>query len=422
MENKTFIIFTTALLLFSSFFSTLTIAENISVLNDGDDYLDQYHEEHDLGFASAGSSRDFEYAQSFKPTYNVLTRIQLNAAGGGWVNGKPRDVVLTIRKDLYGNNLTKPISLTFETKWLEYDFIDLQVTTEETYYILWKDNGGDAFYPGLDGGYYYTRGNGYCYSFSDKKWEGAGVDFCFRTYGRNGTDANNPPETPVITNNVEHGIMNVEYTFEFRSNDVDNDRVQYRVDWGDGSSPSTSELIDCSESAALSHTWSKSGVYWMSIRTIDEHGSESPELRPTGPMYVRKETNSPPLKPKLDGPSEGEFKQVFDFSAITYDCDYEKVYYMFDWGDETTTEWLGPFEPGEICHATKSWTGFILTEYYNVRVTSKDESNAQSPWSDPHEVKVYQGRSKAKIRTGSIEKIFENYPFLNLLRNHLLTN
>ena len=401
MKKKFIIIFILAIFSISTLPSFISIARNVSLLDDGGDELDQYQDKYETGFATAGGS-GFEYAQSFRPTYNILTRIKLNTNGGGWVGNKPHTLIFTVRKDLNGNNLVASSSYDFKSKWFEIDFYDAQVNPEETYYLLWGDVGGDAFFPSADGNYHYLRGKGYLCRGSNS-WYGAGRDFCFKTYGRNGTDGNNPPEIPEPVSIPIEGIIGETYTYNFKSEDIDGDDVKLKIDWGGGNDPTITEEYPSGEIISVQHIWEEPGVYWMTVTTIDEHDSESLDIE-LNPVYIRAHSNTPPMKPELDGDREGAFNKDLQFSTVTYDCDRQDIYYLFDWGDHTDSGWLGPYQSGEICTTTNSWPGFLYTDYYDVSVLSKDSTDAKSEWSDSIEVKVYQGKLKNKIGDNFLQK------------------
>ena len=51
---------------------------------------------------------------------------------------------------------------------------------------------------------------------------------------------------------------------------------------------------------------------------------------------------------------------------------------MFDWGDETYSEWLGPYNSGEEVETNNSWN--TIGEY-EVKAKAKDTFGAESDWS-----------------------------------------
>jgi hypothetical protein len=91
--------------------------------------------------------------------------------------------------------------------------------------------------------------------------------------------------------------------------------------------------------------------------------------------------NTPPEKPEApDGQINGEIQTEYEYSTITYDIHSHKIYYMWDWGDGTFSEWLGPYNSGEECIGKNSWSE---KGDYEIRVKAKDEFDYESSWSDP---------------------------------------
>ena len=96
-------------------------------------------------------------------------------------------------------------------------------------------------------------------------------------------------------------------------------------------------------------------------------------------------TSTPPLKPTVTGPDHGVYNQTLTFSAVTTDPNCEQIYYLFDWGNGEVSDWLGPFNSGEVVEASYSWPGIGA---YIVKVKAKDVNNANSEWSNPHRVDI----------------------------------
>ncbi len=92
-------------------------------------------------------------------------------------------------------------------------------------------------------------------------------------------------------------------------------------------------------------------------------------------------TNNPPEKPDTPtGPASGKPGTQYLYSTSTTDPDGDFVSYMWDWGDGTTSSWLGPFNSGATATATHSWTE---QGSYQIKVKAKDTFGAESDWSDP---------------------------------------
>ncbi len=94
--------------------------------------------------------------------------------------------------------------------------------------------------------------------------------------------------------------------------------------------------------------------------------------------------NKPPDKPSPPiGPLSGKPEVEYNFTAITTDLEDNQVYYKWDWGDGTFSEWLGPYftySNGQICKISNSW---IDSGDFEVRLKAKDIHGAESEWSDP---------------------------------------
>jgi hypothetical protein len=75
-----------------------------------------------------------------------------------------------------------------------------------------------------------------------------------------------------------------------------------------------------------------------------------------------------------------------DFSSSTTDPEGENIFYLFDWGDGTDSDWLGPYSSGETCTASKSWAD---AGAYDVSVKAKDIYDRESGWSNALSVARY---------------------------------
>jgi parallel beta-helix repeat protein len=94
-------------------------------------------------------------------------------------------------------------------------------------------------------------------------------------------------------------------------------------------------------------------------------------------MYI----NNPPNTPNQPtGPTTGKPGVPYDFSSSTVDLDNDQVYYKWDWGDGSFSEWLGPYDSGETLITSHIWNE---TGGYAIRVKAKDANDLESDWSDP---------------------------------------
>lgn len=127
-------------------------------------------------------------AQSFKPNGQLLTRIQLFIAKIGDITS---DLEIILKDALTGQNITTSTVSSSEIPtsnpdWVEFDFIDINVTQENVYYIICKtDNGNPSnSYTWFESSNNpYDRGTKYSSDDNGITWEqNPDTDFCFRTY------------------------------------------------------------------------------------------------------------------------------------------------------------------------------------------------------------------------------------------------
>ena len=153
-------------------------------------------------------------AQSFKPTTKTLTRIQLYINRIGDITS---DFEINIKDSLTGPILTN-LSVSYNEippanpEWIQFNFIDINVTVDQTYYIICKTNTGDQsnsynWYEASDNPY--ETGIKYYSDDSGENWQqSSDYDFCFKTYGQKAEI-----DIPYIKGgfgwNIYYGIKNI---------------------------------------------------------------------------------------------------------------------------------------------------------------------------------------------------------------------
>jgi len=244
-------------------------------------YLDQYCKEPGLAFKFAykNEEKNLFFAQSFKPSLPILTKINLHI---GRFGGITSDLIFSIRYSLTGEDLvtiSRPYYLiTKHQLWNIFDIPDINVNIGETYYIILKTYGGN-----------YDNDDIYAWSLSKdhRYWKGDiwlnwGTEwfehydqtesFCFETYGY---DPNNfQPQTPVIYGEKKGSTAKM-YEYFFTANDLDQDKVCFWIDWGDGTVDEWSEYVESGKQIMVSHKYDESGFYKISAIAKDVNGAES---------------------------------------------------------------------------------------------------------------------------------------------------
>jgi hypothetical protein len=101
---------------------------------------------------------------------------------------------------------------------------------------------------------------------------------------------------------------------------------------------------------------------------------------PTLSFYYNK-----PKKPETPtGTRTGKAEFEYNYSTSTIDPNNDELFYKWDFGDGNISDWVGPYNSGEICTILYKWN----QGDYEIRVKAKDINNDESPWSDPLPVKM----------------------------------
>jgi SagB-type dehydrogenase family enzyme len=88
--------------------------------------------------------------------------------------------------------------------------------------------------------------------------------------------------------------------------------------------------------------------------------------------------NNPPLAPSISGPSNGLNGVLYNYTIVTTDPDGDDVYYYIDWGDETSSGWIGPFASGTPVPFNHTWS---QAGTYTIKVKAKDTFGSESIWT-----------------------------------------
>lgn len=98
-----------------------------------------------------------------------------------------------------------------------------------------------------------------------------------------------------------------------------------------------------------------------------------------------------PKKPQTPtGENQGSAGKEYSYKTATIDPQGDQVYYKWNWGDGTESDWLGPYDSGDPCESLHSWTE---KGDYNIIVKAKDIYGKESEWSDPLEVSMPKSKT-----------------------------
>ena len=103
-------------------------------------------------------------------------------------------------------------------------------------------------------------------------------------------------------------------------------------------------------------------------------------------LSLEEPENHPPLPPNQpQGPAQGDAGIPYSYISNTTDPENDEILYLFDWGDNTNSSWLGPYSSGYVVNATHSWSEKGL---YKIKVKAKDIHGLESSWSDSLDIEV----------------------------------
>lgn len=174
---------------------------------------------------------------------------------------------------------------------------------------------------------------------------------------------------------------------------------------------------------SLSNTWDDplrhEGNYWSDYTGGDTDGDgigDTPYDIPGGDNqdhYPFMEPNGwihPPYPPSIHGPHCGKRNTVYIFSIDTVTCPEEDhLYCMWDWGDGTQSDWLGPYDSGDVVETSHTWSN---QGSYMITVKLKNSTGAEGNWSEPFPIDITSkvllgGIIQSVVNQSGICSIFE---------------
>lgn len=264
---------------------SITYEKTANVFFCNGDILDQQQLKH------SGNIWGYDcYAQSFSPTMDSLTKVDLYV----YKYGSPDYIKISIRDDLEGDDLTDIYvnggELSYGSQWYEFDFTDINLTPGETYYIMFN-----ADHREMEEVHYiawwYGNNDPYKNGSAFQYWQDWSLidlqDFCFKTYGKN----YNPlkPQTPNGPYSVKVNESNDYFT---STTDPNGDDLYYLFDWGDNSSGKWIGPNKSGETVSDSHTWNEKGEFEIKVKSKDIHGAESEWSDPLKLTVIKSKTKN----------------------------------------------------------------------------------------------------------------------------------
>jgi hypothetical protein len=262
--------------------------------------------------------------------------------------------------------------------------------------------------------------SGLAYSTTYKVWVNAtdsgGSGVYTRRWYTFTTKASLPPifGSPTPSNESTNNPLSLSWSISI--NDPEGDQFSWTIQCSNGQTNSGTGATNGTKTLTLANL-AYATTYKVWVNATDPTGSD---------LFTRKwftfttqQQNFPPNKPnKPSGPPSGKPNTVYTYSTSTTDPNGDQVYYQWDWGDGTQSNWLGPYNSGATVSTTHTWG----KGSYSIKVKAKDSNGAESNWSDP--LTITMPKNSALIPYFALiqmlKQFFERFPHVFPILRHLL--
>jgi glutaredoxin len=189
------------------------------------------------------------------------------------------------------------------------------------------------------------------------------------------TRGNQPPNTP-SNPNPANGSTSVptNQILSWTGGDPNSDPVKYDVYFGLTNPPSKVTSNQSSKSYNPG-TMSDNTTYYWKIVAWDNFATST-----AGPIWqftTSTAVNNPPNTPVITGPPKGKPSVDYTYNFTATDPDGNQISFYVDWGDNTSTGWLGPYASGYLLTVNHQWAE---KGTYLVKAKVKDEHGLESDW------------------------------------------
>jgi hypothetical protein len=317
-----------------------------------------------------GCLGDPPYVPSNPNPENESTDIDIYT-GLSWTGGDP-DPGDTVRYDVYFG--TDPNPPNVELKQLETTYDPGRLIYNTKYY--WRIDAWD-----------------------DEDFSTTGEVWCFST-----ADDNTPylPSNPDPANDSTDVAANIDLSWT-GGDPNPGDTVRYDVYFGTDPNPPNVVQKQLETTYDPGILKGDTQHYWR-IDAWDDYGYSV-----TGEIWTFRTETQPDKPAKPDGPISGKSGTEYPYKTSTTDPDGDQVFYLFDWGDDTDSDWLGPYDSGDECSSSHKWTS---QGDYQIRVKAKDTKFAESDWSDPLSISMPRNRPTKTLSQRILENLIQQSPLL----------
>jgi len=229
-----------------------------------------------------------------------------------------------------------------------------------------------------------------------------------------------PPTDPVPSIGATNVENNTVLSWSCNGDPDSGDTVTYDLYFGITNPPDVWHR-DLTEKSYSVEDMSYNTKYYWKIVVKDNHGAET-----EGDVWdfttKQGEINEPPSTPVIN-PRFTLIKpnKEYQFTIWATDFEGENVFYRISWGDETTTDWLGPYTEGEkqtFMHTwtiTKPWSPIVITVSAKDVHDNKCKTDGVAAGLLPRNI-----QPKSGILLKFIQYLQEHHPLFNLLKRIIM--
>jgi outer membrane protein assembly factor BamB len=129
------------------------------------------------------------------------------------------------------------------------------------------------------------------------------------------------------------------------------------------------------------HAYSALGEYIVTLTVTDNTGDVATDETTVSIEML----NQAPEIPIVEGLSTGRPGAIYEYIVTSSDVNSDTIRYTIDWGDNTSSGWIGPFQSGAEVTVSHTWSEKGL---YVIKAKAKDSHGAESDWSVPFEMNI----------------------------------
>jgi len=167
---------------------------------------------------------------------------------------------------------------------------------------------------------------------------------------------------------------------------------------------------ESSEEQNPTHEYDIAGNYTVMLTVTEDNDSVVVDTT----WALIRESNEPPDIPTIDGETQGQYGEPYDYTFLSIDPDEDDIWYYIEWGDGDIEEWIGPYESGEEVSISHTWDE---QGEFTLRAKAKDIFDAESDWGT---LQVTMPVNQHSYSFPLLQRLLERFPNTFPLLRHLL--